>query len=449
MSFLEVISDGLSRLDGWVNPFTKFGTSRDRTTAGSFQDEMQIPDPELSALFHQDDAASKIVSIFPEEMLRQGFEILADETKQAEHIKTICESLNLQRTFLDGMIWGRLWGGAAIFVGADDGQPADQPLRFDSISSVKFLQIYDRRRLIPDTRYEDPRHPKWNQPATFRITPIRGNGGRVAHESRLVIFRGAPTDEEVRERLNTWDLSILQRCYEPLRQFNTIYKAIELMVGGASEGVFKMKGLLAMIAGARQKDIQTRAQVLDMGRSIASSVFLDADSNESYDKVATQFAGLADLLDRAAYRLSAASGIPVTILMGMSPAGLNATGASDIRIFYDRVRTMQENDLKAPLVRVLRMIACSFKYDPAKIDVSFPPLWQETPKEKADRKKIIAETDQILVANEIATPEEIAIARYGGEDYSDELKIDPKLRIGSFLPPKAPTGFGGGPPPGQ
>ncbi|MFQ8761936.1 MAG: anti-CBASS protein Acb1 family protein [Intestinimonas sp.] len=51
--------------------------------------------------------------------------------------------------------------------------------------------------------------------------------------------------------------------------------------------------------------------------------------------------------------LSGASRIPVTKLFGRSPAGMNATGESDLRNYYDYVDTLREAKLRPILEKLL------------------------------------------------------------------------------------------------
>ena len=52
---------------------------------------------------------------------------------------------------------------------------------------------------------------------------------------------------------------------------------------------------------------------------------------EDFDRVAIQFAGLADLMDKYQARLAMLGDIPMTRWANTSPGGLNATGESDLR----------------------------------------------------------------------------------------------------------------------
>ena len=61
------------------------------------------------------------------------------------------------------------------------------------------------------------------------------------------------------------------------------------------------------------------------------------DADESLDRFESTPTGVPDTLDRLTSALAAAAGIPRRSLFGEAPAGLNATGDSDVRNFYDRL----------------------------------------------------------------------------------------------------------------
>ncbi len=437
------------RSDSWENFWTGIGTGRDKTEAGTFYENTRLTDAELSALYHHDDIAGRVVDIIPREMLRQGFVITCQDPKAAKDVGDKTKALGALDQVKMAFTWGRCFGGALLLVGADDGQDPIQPLDMSRIRSLTFLHIYDRRYAWPATWYENPRNPKYGQPKTYRLTNYRTGGISVVHESRVIRFDGAPTGDLEKYRNDGWDFSVLQRPYPAIRQFSNVYKSAELLMADASQGVFKLRGLLQMIAGGNLKDLQTRAQLLDMSRSVARSVMLDADGGEDFTKVATSFAGIGDMLDRSANRTAAATGIPVTLLMGQAPAGLNATGASDIRVWYDNVQADREQDLKPRLECLVKTIAASLRYGDRQFQITFPPLWQETPKEKADREQVEATTAGVWITNEVLTPEAVAIAKFGGPE-PQPYRVNPEaLKLARDLPPEEVPGSGYEKPPGQ
>lgn len=140
-------------------------------------------------------------------------------------------------------------------------------------------------------------------------------------------------------------------------------------------------------------------------------------------------AGLPETLSALAVRLAAAADIPVTLLLGQSPAGLNATGDSDLRNYYDRRRSDQRSKVLPAVKRIVRLVFLSKLgptkgREPKKWGIEFRPLWTPSLKEEAEIRKLDADADKARVDSGVLMPEEIAIARYSGSRYGREIRID-------------------------
>jgi hypothetical protein len=95
--------------------------------------------------------------------------------------------------------------------------------------------------------------------------------------------------------------------------------------------------------------------------------------------------------------LAGACEIPVTRLFQRDPAGLNATGESDLTNYYDMIEEKQETYLRPVLDKLLPVIATSaWGYVPEDLDYKFNPLRKADPKENADLSKSI--TDSVIAA---------------------------------------------------
>jgi hypothetical protein len=94
---------------------------------------------------------------------------------------------------------------------------------------------------------------------------------------------------------------------------------------------------------------------------------------------------LPEIIDRFMQLASAFAGIPATLLFGMSPAGMNSTGESDIRLYYDRVRVQQTMQMQ-PAMRILDecLIRSALGNRPPGLFFNWRPLWQQTPAQNAD-----------------------------------------------------------------
>jgi len=422
--------------DNWQNVFTGLGTARDKTQYGRFVSLQEISDTELTALYHQDDTAKRVVALKPREMTRRGFAVNVEgDTEASTAIGQKNRDLKTSLRVRDAMIWGRLYGGGVVLIGADDGQPADQPLREEAIRSVKWLHTIDRRWIVAESYFEDPiNDPLYGEAKTFRVIPHRTAQGMastnmVIHRSRMMIFGGAHTTDEERDRLGGWDHSVLTAVYGVLRAFNDVWASSQHLMAEASQGVFKIAGLMGMIAGGQKEELQTRMQLVDMSKSIARSLLLDADNGEDYSREGASFTDAANMLDKWMLRLASAAEVPVTILMGQSPAGMNATGESDFRWFYDTIQAAQRNDLKPELERLIRLLFLAQDgptggKEPESWEIVFHPLWQPTPVEQAALEKATAEKDKIYLETDVITPEEVALSRFRPEGWSAETQID-------------------------
>jgi len=98
---------------------------------------------------------------------------------------------------------------------------------------------------------------------------------------------------------------------------------------------------MSMMAADKKDVLKRRLEMMDLARGVTRSVLLDDGEEYSRTEVGA-LTGIADLLTKNLLLLSGAAEIPVTVLMGQSPAGLSATGESDIRWFYDRTRAAQQ-----------------------------------------------------------------------------------------------------------
>ncbi len=104
---------------------------------------------------------------------------------------------------------------------------------------------------------------------------------------------------------------------------------------------------------------------------------------------------------------------------GREPAGLSATGEADIRAWYDAVHAERVERYQPVIESLVQLIAQSLGIEhPEAWGITWPSLWQESPKEHAERQKLVAETDNAYIQSSVLGPEEVAIARYGQGEWS-------------------------------
>ena len=427
---------GTKRFDTWLNAFTGLGTAlRDKFQSTTFGKVSNIKDDTLSALYHQEDMAARICEALPDEALRDGAYLDDDDSKDKEASKFIVKkfkALKVLSLVKSAAIWARVFGGAVLYVGVEDGRTDDQPVDEEHIKKIMFLDLLDKRDITPDEEYTDPTEDKYGEVKTYKINSSSNSadGARI-HETRIVRFGGARTAKKQRIRNGGWDDSVLQKVDQVLKYFNVGWQTTSHLLQDASQGVFKIHGLVDMIAGGDKEVLNSRMEVVEMGRSVARSIMVDAEL-EDFSREQTNFTGLPDVLNAFMLRLAAAARMPVTKLMGQSPSGLNATGESDATMWYNDVETYRKEYLLPNLERIAYLLLLSDEYNGKFTDdvvtMDFPPLAKVSRKEQAETEKLVAEKNKIYIQAGVILAEEVAMSRYSGGKFSADTMIDLKLR---------------------
>jgi hypothetical protein len=118
--------------------------------------------------------------------------------------------------------------------------------------------------------------------------------------------------------------------------------------------------------------------------------------------------------------------MPLTLLFGTSPGGLNATGDSDIRFFYDRVAQYQKDRVLKPLKKLIEivMLCTGDKKIPDKWDIDFRPLWQESAKDKAATMMSQSTADVAWITAGVLSAEEVAAGHWSTGKYQPDITVD-------------------------
>lgn len=388
------------RLDGWVNALTGLGGLRDRGRSAVVAPFAHLSDIEASWLYHGSDLARKIVDKLPTEALRRRWVTGSLDLDNA---------LARWRVFdrvLEAWIWGRLYGRGALYLGISDRLgPQDSSLDETKIQKgdLLFLTPIEGQDLRPAARNENPKSVYYGETTHYSITSVAGRPTEhKIHASRFLIFGGARTSERLRLERNGADLSVLQAVAELLRDTDQSWRGVMLLLQDLSQAVFRIKGLVSMIANGDQDVVQRRMEIVDMARSIARAVVVDADG-ESFEHVgAANVTGVGPLLDQINQRLAGASDMPMTVLFGISPGGMNATGESDLALWRQSADAARV-EITPQAEKLTRIIArtSGLAYDGG---IQWPPLREASELERADLEARQAATAQVRIAAGLTDP---------------------------------------------
>lgn len=174
------------------------------------------------------------------------------------------------------------------------------------------------------------------------------------------------------------------------------------------------------------EDFLKRAKMFTLLRTNGALMMIDKATEEFFQFNAPL--GTLDALQaQAQEHMASVAKIPLVKLLGIQPAGLNASSEGELQTYEQNIHSYQEKFMRAPATRVIDFIQMS-KFGEVDPDIGFgfEPLDEMDEKERAEIRKIDAETDAILVNDcNAITPEEVR-ARLANDEKSGYTDINPE-----------------------
>jgi phage-related protein (TIGR01555 family) len=366
-----------------------------------------------------------------------------DQAKEIENkIMARHKALGTRQAIREGAQHERAYGGAAIFLGTVDRSPGrspnvlSRPLDLRYLEELRFLTVLTPMELVPFRYYGDPLAQNYGKVQLWTMVPkSKGVNPRTSlqrvHESRLVLFPGIRTSRFMIEANIGWGDSVLNTCVNHIRNFSVGYDSASALIGDFSQAVFKMKNLVETLQADDDKIVERRAAAMDMARSVLRAIVIDKD--EEFERKSTSVTGLPELLDRLANRLAAATGMPVTMLMGQAPAGLNATGQADRDWYNENVANLQEDRILPALERITEVElnatnGATDGVEPEGWSISLPDLEEPSEVEQADIRLKTSQADALDIDRGVLMPEEVAQSHWSGDKFSPRVILNHEVR---------------------
>lgn len=373
-------------VDGFRNYVAQLGTDRDKASANDYIFTSQN-DYQLLAAYRTAGIATRIVDIPAEDSCREWREWQADGSAVTA-IEAEERRLALPVRVMDARKRARLYGGAAIYIGTGETNPM-KPLDPSRIQrgGLQHIKVLGRNDLTAGPVDRDPTSARYGEPTSWTL-----RGTTPVHPSRLAFFMGKSVPDDVAGTGQVWGDSALNAVLESVSRLDATASVALALMYEAKVDVFGIPNLSSGLAtGGEEFErlLLNRIRLVAQAKGINGAIVKDLD--ETYEQKSASFGGIPDILDRFMILTSAASGIPVTLLFGRSPAGMNATGEADMRTYYDRVRFIQTMQME-PAMSVLDecLIRSAIGDRPEGIHYNWRSLWQPSAKERAETGQITA-----------------------------------------------------------
>lgn len=245
----------------------------------------------------------------------------------------------------------------------------------------------------------DPLEDDWYNPETWLTMQ------RQIHRSRLICMVGREVPDILKPAYAFAGLSMSQMAKPYVDNWLRTRQAVTNLVESFSvSGVYTNAQSLLEGGG---DEVLDRIEIFNLTRTNAGTMVLDKESEEFFN-VSTPLGTLDHLQAQSQEQMSAVSGIPLVVLLGITPTGLNASSEGELRVFYDWIHSFQEKFFRPTLTKVINLIQLNLwgEIDP-EINFEFEALWSLDEKGKAEVDKIKAETHTIYIDNGTVSPEEV------------------------------------------
>lgn len=348
-----------------------------------------------------------IGKIWAEHVTRKWIELKGPNEEKLKALDAELKRLDFRAKANDMVKKDCQFGRCQLFLDCDDYDRPEElatPLPADKRKVNKKRPLQRIKVIEPMWSYPgpynstNPRDPTFYRPQQWYMM------GDTIDESRLLTLVGIEMPDMLKPAYAFGGMSMTQAVKPYVDNWLRSRQSASDLLNAFSTMVFKTE-LDDLLSGGSARTVNDRMNVFNRHRSNRGTFVIG--SEEELTNVAVPLSGVADLVSQAQEQMASAARIPLSILLQVTPTGLNASSEGETRSFYADINAYQEDALRPIVQRVIELAQLSLwdEIDP-EITFIFPPLWEMTAKESAEINKLEAETDAAYVNAGIVSNEE-------------------------------------------
>ncbi len=389
----QVNTESVSVSDAFSNPLFRLGYGSQSPLEATEYPLTRMTDNYalLNSLYRDNWVVQNVVGLMVDDMLREWYKLkgniapeMQDALDRVERQTRIRDRLNA------GLRWGRLYGGAAGLLMIRGQENLEKPLDLGMVfpGSFRGLYILDRWMGITTTNglVMEAGEPV---PEYYSITDAKGHTVARVHHSHVIRFTGRELPEAERMAEMYWGASEVEALYKEVVAHDNVSANMAALTFQANINTMEVKGLEQLFSIGSSQAQRRFCQTMQAQSALRSNFGIQlVEEGTKLTNTQYTFTGLQEVYESMALNLCGASHYPMTKLFGRSPAGMNATGESDLKNYYDYVDSQREAKLRPALQKLLPVLCMSaWGFVPDDLDFTFPPLWTPTATETAEIAK--------------------------------------------------------------
>lgn len=371
--------------------------------------------PALAAMSQQVEYAN-MHSVFADEMTRTWIEVKSrkegDHDPAIDEMERALEKYDVKRLMHEAVRQDSMFGVAHIYIDTGAmGEELTKPLFLDprkiTKGSLKGLRVVD---------------PTWVYPAMYNTRRPLQEGfyrpqawfvmGDTVHESRFMDIVSRPVPDILKPAYNFGGLSLTQMMEDYVTDWRDAKKNVIKILR-----TLRMRALKTDMDARLQEPGQFDKRIKMFTQYQDNFGLWALDLSEEILHQQTSLSDLSNLLSNYQDQLCMPARITNLKLLGNAPAGLNASGDSELATWHETVSGYQDGEMRRPLENIFKLIQLS-EFGAINDDIyfEFRPLDEISEKERADIAKVRVETVAIAADSQLVSSEEAREALKGVEN---------------------------------
>ncbi len=358
-----------------------------------------------------------IIETIAGEMTREWVELKSvaedDKTDKIRKINDEMKRLKVREVFRAAAIGDGSFGRGHIFIDTGDTDNSEELA----------MPIGDGRNELSRQKVEKGGlkgllnlEAMWAYPLTYNATnPLKADWyrpekwlamGNTVHRTRLLTVIGRPVPDLLKPSYSFGGISLSQLVKPYVENWLRTRQSVSDLIHSFSILALKTNLDTSLSPESAGPDLENRADLFTLYRDNKGLLLLDKEK-EDLVNISIPLSTLDELQAQAQEHMASISHIPLVILLGLSPHGLNATAEPEIRAFYAWVKAFQALLFGDALDTVLGFIQLSLfgEVDPD-IVYEWKDLWQLDAAGKAAIQKTKADTRAVDLDSGTIIPEE-------------------------------------------
>ena len=393
--------------DMYANPWanTGFGSSSQANGGIYIPYRISLDYQQLLNMYRGSWIVRAVVDTIPEDMLKDFPELITEATPEdiTEFNKVLQSTRTLQK-LVEGMKWGRLFGGAIAIIILKGDNDLSKPLIIEDVEpdTYRGMIVVDRWSGVSpgNVLISDLDNPaEYGLPEFYDVTTEVNQNFRV-HHSRVLRFTGRDLPLFERQIQTYWGMSEVECMLEDLKRRDFAAAGIADLISRANVMVVQNDMLAQLLSGVGLTQQQLNDYILRVqavSQAISTNGLLALGKDEQMFSNSYSFSGLSDIYQMLMLDVTGASGIPFSKFYGRTPTGLGQSGEGDQQNYDNLIDQKRTRELRPLLDKLIPTICMSVWGEvPEDLDYQFSPIRSISPKEKADIAT--AMTEPVLAA---------------------------------------------------